>query len=201
MKPNCLTWISASALILCLSCSNSDDSSIVSGQELAGIYQVTQATKNETDCDAEGESVFADLKHKYFYVDHTTFLGTSILSLASCESIEHCRQKKKDVENGEIHVDGDTYGASFFEESGGFYGETKGIGSIGSDDTCHTSKGESWLKKQGANVIFEEKRYKGENVPKKDGECDMDDATSQGAYDNLTCLSWEKYTATFAEEI
>jgi hypothetical protein len=162
-------------------------------EDVAGIYSLDEYTRNDQACTPGGESAAGE--HTFAVAFTQKFLGTSLLSILSCESPADCRAR--------VTGQGGFVDFSFGVEAVGDDGALTGGGAstgFGQEGTC--TGGEVFatvLTLIEGQLRIEKAITLADDYPADDGFCTTDGARDAAA--GNTCSSMEVLTATFVEEL
>ncbi len=161
-----------------------------SGTSFSGVYAIDAWTKNDDNCNAEGDSIFADQTETHFYIKNANIFGNRLVNADLCTSLATCTTEQQDSSLlGVFNLDQGS-------DSAGHKGVQISAGAMLGSDLCQGTLRSIHVSESAGTVIrFQIEERKAENVPKdSDGFCTTD--AIQDAAMETPCLSLEVFSGT-----
>jgi hypothetical protein len=183
-----------------MACGGGGDSSDfdAAAASMEGIYQVQSYTRNDNACSPGGESILGTDGFAIAYKQQ--FLGTTLLSLISCESPQDCRDKLAAEQRGEGFQIDFLFSVQFVGNDGELLGSGTSTG-FGDGSVCTNAElSDTVLTLTGSELRLEQAITIADDFPvDSNGFCTT--VAASEAAEGKACSEMEVLTATFFEPL
>lgn len=196
--------VSLSGALSLLACSSGSDDGAAAGVTNAsafeGIYQLSAASENDTDCSTPGASKLTQLRDQFFVITGSELFGQKYVTLNSCSSVGDCQAKRAAQLANQAYQIEYTFTLSSSSSSTTLNGFEAGTGT-GQGTQCvgRTYADHVLTVAADHSVHLESRTKKLADKPQSDGFCEVEPAKAKQEAASQPCSSLEVFDGNFVQ--
>ena len=185
-----------------LACGSDDgaNASIANASAFEGIYQLSAASENDTDCSAPGASKLSQLRDQFFVITGSELFGQTYLMLNSCGGVSDCQAKRAAQLANQPYQIEYTFTLSSSSNSTTLNGFEAGTGtSQGTQCVGRTYADHVLTVAADHSVHLESRTKKLADKPQNAGFCEVEPAKAKQEAASQPCSSLEVFDGSFVQ--
>jgi len=191
----------ALALVACGA--GSDDGAgtgVTNASAFEGIYQLSAASENDTDCAAPGPSKLSQLHDQFFVITSSELFGQKYVMFNSCSGISDCQAKRVAQLANQAYQIEYTFTLSSSSNSTTLTGFEAGTGTPRGTQCVGRTYADHVLTVAADHGVHLESRTKMlADKPQNDGFCEVEPAKAKQEAASQACRSLEVFDGSFVQ--